>query len=62
MFPCLGSEHAFCLITVSFTFAVFLVGVLDCDFFVHEELAVHVGYCVVGCFEGGEAYEAVALG
>ena len=36
----LGGEHAFGLVAVAVAFAVFLVGVLDGDFFVHEVLAV----------------------
>jgi hypothetical protein len=47
---------------MSFSFAIFLVGVLDRDFLVHEVLAVHVGYGVVRGFEVGEGDEAIAFG
>jgi len=58
----LGGEHALGLVAVTLAFAVFFVGVLDRDFFVHEVLAVHVGNGFVGGFEVGEGYEAVAFG
>jgi hypothetical protein len=38
----LAGEHALCFVAVSFALAIFLVGVLDADVFVHKILAVHV--------------------
>jgi hypothetical protein len=61
VYLCLGSKHAFCFIAVSFSFSVFLVGVLDRDVFVHEILPVHVCDRVVGGFECAVGDEAVAF-
>lgn len=58
---CLRGEHAFCFVAVTFSFPVFLVGVLDGDVFVHEVLPVHVRDRVVGGFEGAVGDEAVAF-
>lgn len=58
----LGGEHALGLVAVALAFAVFFVGVLDRDFFVHEVLAVHIGDGFIGGFEVGEGYEAVPFG
>ena len=57
----LGGKHSFGLISMSLAFAVLLVSVLNRDLFVHEVLAVHVCDGVVGRFEVGEGYEAIAL-
>lgn len=46
---------------MSLSLAIFLVGVLDGYFLIHEVLAIHVGNSVVRCFKGGERDEAVAL-
>lgn len=44
---CLSSQHSLCLVTVPFALAVFLVGILYGDVFVHQILTVHVGNGVV---------------
>lgn len=62
MLPGLIGQHAFSLVSMSFSFAVFLVGVLDGDFLVHKVLAVHVGDRIIGGFEVGKGYEPVAFG
>lgn len=49
---CLSGEETFSLISVAFTFTVFLVRVLDIDFFVHEILFIHGFDGAVGSFEG----------
>ena len=59
---CLGGEHAFGFVAVALAFAVFLVGVLDGDFLVHEVLPAHVLDRVVRGAEVGVGNEAVALG
>lgn len=59
--PGLSGEHTFCLITVSFALAIFLVGVLYGDFFIHEILTVHVRDRVVGSFERCKGDETVAF-
>lgn len=56
-----SSKGTLCSISVTLSFAIFLEGVLDGDFLVHEVLAVHVCDGVVGCFKGGEGNETVAL-
>lgn len=61
VFPSLRCEHTFGFITVSLAFAIFLVRVLDRDFFVHEILTVHVGDCFVRGLEIGKGDEAIAL-
>ena len=62
MFLCLCCEKAFGLVPVTFSFSVFLVGVLDIDFFIHEELVVHGFDGFVGCFEGVVRYETESFG
>lgn len=57
----LGGQHALGVVAVSLALAVLLVGVLDADVLVHEELAVHVVDGVVAGLEGAVADEAVAL-
>ena len=59
---CLCSEHTLCLVAVSFSLAVLLVGVLHRDVLVHEVLIVHVGNGIVRGFEVGVGYEAIAFG
>lgn len=58
----LGGKHSLRLVTVSFSFTVLLVGVLNRDLFVHEVLAVHVGNGIVRRFEGPERDKAVTFG
>jgi hypothetical protein len=62
VYPRLGGEHSLSLITVPFSFAVFLVGVLHRNLLVHQILAVHVRDGVVRRFEFGKRNESVALG
>ena len=62
MLASLCGQHAFGLITVPLSFAVFLVCILNGNFFVHEVLSVHVGYRFVGGFEIRERDEAITFG
>jgi hypothetical protein len=48
VFPGLGSEGSFCIVSVSLALAVLLVCVLYGDGLVHEVLAVHVLDGLVG--------------
>ena len=57
----LGREHTFCRVAVPLTLAVFLVGVLDGDFFIDKILTVHARNGIVGGFKVGEGDEAVAF-
>jgi len=50
----LRCEHSLGLVTMSISLAVFLVGILNRNFLVHEVLAVHVGNGVVRSFEVGK--------
>lgn len=43
----LSGQHSFRLVSVTFTFTVFLVSVLDVDFLIHQELVVHRFYCFI---------------
>ena len=61
VFTTSGSQGTLCGISVAFSLAVLLEGVLDSDFLVHEVLAVHVCNGIVRGFEGGERNESVAL-
>ena len=61
VFSRLGRQHTFGSVSMSLPLAIFLVRVLDGDFFVHEVLAVHVGDSFIGCFESRERDETVAL-
>lgn len=61
MFLGLRSQHTLSFVTVTFAFAVFLVGILHGDVFVHEVLAVHVRDGVVGGFEVGVGDESIAF-
>ena len=58
----LSSEHTFCGIAVTLALAVFLVGILNRDFFVDEVLAIHARNGVIGGFKVGKGDEAVAFG
>ena len=58
----LRGEHALCFVAVALALAVFLIGVLHADVLVHEVLAVHVGYGIIGGFEVGVGDKAVAFG
>lgn len=62
MFLCFVCEFALCLVSVALAFAVFLVRILDCDFFASKELTVHVCDGFIGGVEVGEGYESVAFG
>lgn len=57
----LGGQHTFGFIAMAFTLAVLFVGILNDNFLVHEELAVHVGHCFIGGLEVREGHEAVAF-
>ena len=61
MFFRLCREGSLGRVAVPFAFAVFFVGVLDGDFAVHEVLAVHIRYSIVGRVEGGVGDEAVVF-
>jgi hypothetical protein len=61
VFATSSSQGTLCGVSVAFSLAVLLECVLDGNFLVHEVLAVHVCDGVVGCFEGGEGDESVAL-
>lgn len=61
MFATSGSQSTLCGVSVTLSLAILLEGILDGDLLVHEVLAVHVCDGVVGCFEGGEGNESVAL-
>lgn len=62
MFSGLGGEESLRLVSVAFSFSVFLVGILYVDFFVHEELFVHAFDRFVGGFEGVVGYETETFG
>ena len=62
VFAGLGGEETFGLVPMALAFAVFFVGVLNVDFFVHEVLLVHGFDGFVGGFKGVVGYEAEALG
>lgn len=57
----LSGQHPFRLVSVAFTFSVFLVSVLDVDFFIHQELVVHRFDCFVGGLERVVRYETEAF-
>lgn len=57
----LGSQHSLGLVSVTLTLAVLLVGVLDADILVHEELSVHIVDRVVAGLEAAIAHETVSL-
>lgn len=58
----LRGEETLGLVAMALALAVFFVGVLHRDFFVHEVLPVHAFDGLVGRFEGVVRDEAVALG
>lgn len=62
MLLCLCCEETLGLVSMTFSFPVFLVGVLDIDFFIHEELVVHRFDGFVRCFEGVVGYETESFG
>lgn len=56
------SEPPLCFVAVPFAFAVLLECVCDCDYFVHEVIAVHDLDGLVGCFEAVVRHKAITLG
>lgn len=61
VFPRLGGEESLRLVAVTLALAVFLVGVLNRDFLVHEVLTVHGFDGFIGGFEGVVGDEAVTF-
>ena len=59
--PRLRSQQSFGFCSMPFSSCIFLEGVLHVDGFVHEELAVHALYRLVGCFEAVVRDEAEAF-
>lgn len=61
VFTTSGSQGTLCGVSVTFSLAVLLEGVLNGDLLVHEVLTVHVCDSIVRGFEGCERNESVAL-
>lgn len=58
----LSGQHSLGLVTMSFSLAILLVGILYRDLFVHEVLATHVGDRSIRRLEITKGHESVALG
>lgn len=62
MLPSLGGKRTLRSVTVAFTLAVLLVGVLDANLLVHEVLSVHVLDSFIRGLECTKRDKTVALG